>query len=212
MEARIRASLHGFAPRRPGAPVQLAPRYRMRRTREGSVAVRSRADDRHGPQRVGRGARAQRMGGAASSFGFLTAVAMALGLVVGFVLPSVGEVASDIPMFGIAETRHRPIVAGNGRHRHGFGGGPRLLRHRRGVYAGVVSVEPARPAHLSRRSRLSQATLASFLGTFIYCLAVLTRLGSAEEERLSARTSRSRWRSYWRSSRSRCSPRSLLTS
>lgn len=114
-----------------------------------------------------------------SSFGFLTGVAMALGLIVGFVLPSV-EVASDIPVFGIAEPDvGRSLLETVATATVSVAG----LAFSVTVVAFTLASSQLSPRVLRTfgADRLSQATLACFLGTFIYCLAVLTRLGSAEE-------------------------------
>ena len=100
-----------------------------------------------------------------SSFGFLTAVAMALGLVVGFVLPSV-EVASDIPMFGIAEPDiGRSLLETVATATVSVAG----LAFSVTVVAFTLASSQLSPRVLRtfRADRLSQATLACFLGTFI---------------------------------------------
>lgn len=114
-----------------------------------------------------------------SSFGFLTGVAMALGLIVGFVLPSV-DVLTDIPVFGFAEPEvARSLLQTVATATVSVAG----LAFSVTVVAFTLASSQLSPRVLRtfRADRLSQATLACFLGTFIYCLAVLTRLGSAEE-------------------------------
>lgn len=114
-----------------------------------------------------------------SSFGFLTGVAMAFGLIVGLTLPSI-DIALDIPVFGFAEPDvGRSLLETVATATVSVAG----LSFSVTVVAFTLASSQLSPRVLRtfRSDRLTQATLACFLGTFIYCLAVLTRLGSAEE-------------------------------
>ncbi|HEV2060914.1 MAG TPA: DUF2254 domain-containing protein [Solirubrobacteraceae bacterium] len=120
--------------------------------------------------------------GVRSSFGFLTGVAMALGLVLGFVLPSVDAALDlgDAPVFGFADPEvGRSLLETVATATVSVAG----LSFSVTVVAFTLASSQLSPRVLRtfRADRLSQATLACFLGTFIYCLAVLIRLGSADE-------------------------------
>lgn len=117
-----------------------------------------------------------------SSFGFLTGVAMALGLVLGFLLPSVDAALEldDAPVFGFADPDvGRSLLQTVATATVSVAG----LSFSVTVVAFTLASSQLSPRVLRtfRADRLSQATLACLLGTFIYCLAVLIRLGSAEE-------------------------------
>ncbi len=116
-----------------------------------------------------------------SSFGFLSGVAMALGLLVGFVLPSVDAALDvDLPVFALAESDvARSLLQTVATATVSVAG----LSFSVTVVAFTLASSQLSPRVLRsfRADRLSQATLACFLGTFIYCLAVLIRLGSTHE-------------------------------
>lgn len=117
-----------------------------------------------------------------SSFGFLSAVAMALGLAVGFVLPSIdASLDVDLPVFAFADPEvGRSLLQTVATATVSVAG----LSFSVTVVAFTLASSQLSPRVLRsfRADRLSQATLACFLGTFIYCLAVLIRLGSAHED------------------------------
>lgn len=115
-----------------------------------------------------------------SSFGFLSGVAMLLGLLLGFGLPALDAALDvDLPAFdfdsqdagrGLLETVATTTVAVAG------------LSFSVTVVAFTLAASQLSPRVLRtfRADRLSQATLALFLGTFIYCLTVLVRLGASD--------------------------------
>lgn len=114
------------------------------------------------------------------SFGFLAGAAMVAGLVAGFALPSIDAALDvDLPVFDFAgqevarsllETIATATVSVAG------------LSFSVTVVAFTLASSQLSPRVLRTFSadRLSQAMLASLLGTFVYCLAVLVRLGSAD--------------------------------
>lgn len=116
-----------------------------------------------------------------SSFGFPAAVAMVLGLGIGFAMPALDTALDvDVPVFEFAgqdaarsllETVATTTVAVAG------------LAFSVTVVAFTLAASQLSPRVLRtfRADRLSQLTLACFLGTFIYCLAVLVRLGSTPD-------------------------------
>lgn len=131
---------------------------------------------------AGRASLAERAGSARDafrrSFGLLAGVVMAIGLVAGFVLPSVdGALDIRIPAFAFTgEDAARSLLE-------------TVATATVSVAGLAFSVTVVASSQLSPRvlrtfsaDRLSQATLACFLGTFVYCLAVLVRLDSAADE------------------------------
>lgn len=116
-----------------------------------------------------------------ASFGFFPGVAMAAGLGLGFAVPAVDAwLAIDVPAFdfesedagrGLLETVATSTVAVAG------------VAFSVTVVAFTLASSQLSPRVLRtfRADRLSQATLALFLGTFIYCLTVLVRLGAADQ-------------------------------
>lgn len=115
-----------------------------------------------------------------ASFGFLSGVAMLAGVLVGFGLPALDDwLEVDLPVFAfdtqeaatsVLETIATVTVAVAG------------LSFSVTVVAFTLASSQLSPRVLRsfRGDRLSQATLAVFLGTFIYCLVVLVRLGIRE--------------------------------
>ncbi len=117
------------------------------------------------------------------SFGFLTGVAMLAGLVAGFALPSI-DAALDValPVFDFAgQDVARSLLQTVATATVSVAG----LSFSVTVVAFTLASSQLSPRVLRTFSadRLSQVTLACFLGTFIYCLAVLVRLGSAADGR-----------------------------
>lgn len=118
---------------------------------------------------------------ARTTFGFRTGVAMVVGLVAGFGLPAIDAALDiDLPVFDFAsqdvarsllETVATVTVSVAG------------LSFSVTVVAFTLASAQLSPRVLRTFSadRLSQTTLAWFLGTFIYCLAVLVRIGSAAD-------------------------------
>ncbi|HEX6228930.1 MAG TPA: DUF2254 domain-containing protein [Solirubrobacterales bacterium] len=119
-----------------------------------------------------------------TTFGFPAALAMFVGLVAGFGLPSVDEwLDVSIPLFvfstqdaarGMLETIATVTVAVAG------------ISFSVTVVAFTLSANQLSPLVLRsfRRDRISQLTLAAFLGTFIYSLAVMVRLGALGPDRV----------------------------
>ena len=116
-----------------------------------------------------------------ASFGMPAGLAMLAGLVLGFALPTLDDLLDvDIPTFsfagpdaatGLLETIATVTVSVAG------------LAFSVTIVAFTLTSSQLSPRVLRtfRSDRLSQAVLATFLGTFIYCLAVLVRLGAREE-------------------------------
>lgn len=116
------------------------------------------------------------------SFGFLAGSAMVAGLVVGFALPSLdAELDLDLPVFDFAgQPAARSLLQTVATATVSVAG----LSFSVTVVAFTLASSQLSPRVLRTFSadRLSQATLASFLGTFVYCLAVLVRLGSGDND------------------------------
>ncbi len=116
-----------------------------------------------------------------SSFGFLPGVAMLVGLVAGFGLPALDETLGiTIPALSfdgqdsarsVLETIATSVVSVAG------------LSFSVTVVAFTLASSQLSPRVLRsfRRDRLSQITLAALLGTFVYCLVVLVRLGVSDQ-------------------------------
>ncbi len=121
---------------------------------------------------------------ARATFGFPAAVAMALGLVAGLGLPELDDALDvQVPLFvfsgqnaarGMLETIATTTVAVAG------------IAISVTIVAFTLSANQLSPRVLRsfRRDLISQLTLAALLGTFIYCLAVLVRLGSLGPDRV----------------------------
>ncbi len=119
-----------------------------------------------------------------ATFGMPAALAMALGLVAGLAMPQLDRwLDLHVPLLGFAtleaargmlETIATVTVAVAG------------LSFSVTIVAFTLSSNQLSPRVLGsfRRDLISQLTLASFLGTFIYCLAVLARLGAVGGDRV----------------------------
>ena len=119
---------------------------------------------------------------ARSNFGFLAGVGMFLGVVAGFTLPTLDDALElDLPVLdfidrdvarGLLETVATATVSVTG------------LAFSVTIVAFTLASSQLSPRVLRTFSgdRLSQVTLACFLGTFAYCLAVLIRLGTGALE------------------------------
>ena len=130
--------------------------------------------------RPGRVRLSERWDAVRSSFGFLPGVAMLFGLVAGFGLPTLDkEFGVTIPALSfdgqdsarsVLETIATSVVAVAG------------LSFSVTVVAFTLASSQLSPRVLRsfRRDRLSQMTLAALLGTFVYCLVVLVRLGVSD--------------------------------
>jgi uncharacterized membrane protein len=113
-----------------------------------------------------------------ASFGSLSALALVLGLIAGVGMPEIdGWLRADVPLFdfstqeaarGMLETIATVMVSVAG------------IAFSVTIVAFTLSTNQLSPRVLRsfRRDLVSQVTLAAFLGTFVYCLAVLARLGS----------------------------------
>ena len=128
------------------------------------------------PERVSSAADALR-----SSFGFLSGVAMVAGLIAGFTLPLLdAALNADLPVFEFADRDAvRSLLQTVATTTVSVAG----LAFSVTVVAFTLASSQLSPRVLRtfRSDRISQATLAVFLGTFIYCLALLLRLGSAAD-------------------------------
>jgi uncharacterized membrane protein len=119
-----------------------------------------------------------------ATFGLPAALAMALGLVAGLAVPELDRwLGVHVPLFvfatpeaarGMLETVATATVAVAG------------LSFSVTIVAFTLSSNQLSPRVLRsfRRDLIGQLTLASFLGTFIYCLAVLARLGALGGDRV----------------------------
>lgn len=117
-----------------------------------------------------------------ASFGFPAGLAMVAGLVLGFGLPTIDAwLLIEIPTFafdtqeaatGLLETVATATVAVAG------------IAFSVTVVAFTLTSQQLSPRVLRsfRSDRLSQAVLALFLGTFIFCLVLLVRLGVRDNE------------------------------
>ncbi len=112
-----------------------------------------------------------------ASFGSLSALALVLGLIAGLGLPEVDSwLGAKVPLFDFStqeaarsmlETIATVMVSVAG------------IAFSVTIVAFTLSTNQLSPRVLRsfRRDLVSQLTLAAFLGTFVYCLAVLARLG-----------------------------------
>lgn len=119
-----------------------------------------------------------------ATFGFPAALAMALGLIAGLAIPELDRwLGVHVPLFvfatqeaarGMLETVATVTVAVAG------------LSFSVTIVAFTLSSNQLSPRVLRsfRRDLISQLTLAAFLGTFIYCLAALARLGALGADRV----------------------------
>ncbi|MGD9736115.1 MAG: DUF2254 domain-containing protein [Solirubrobacterales bacterium] len=113
-----------------------------------------------------------------ASFGALSALALALGLIAGLGLPEIdGWLQAKVPLFDFStqeaarsmlETIATVMVSVAG------------IAFSVTIVAFTLATNQLSPRVLRsfRRDLVSQLTLAAFLGTFVYCLALLARLGS----------------------------------
>lgn len=112
-----------------------------------------------------------------ASFGFPSGLAMVAGLALGLGLPEVdGALGIDLPVLSFeSQSSARSLLETIGTTTVAVAG----LAFSVTVVAFTLASSQLSPRVLRnfRRDRLSQITLALFLGTFIYCLALLVRLG-----------------------------------
>ncbi len=121
---------------------------------------------------------------ARATFGFPAGIAMGIGLLLGLGLPELDDwLDASVPLFvfstqdaarGMLETIATAAMAVAG------------ISISVTIVAFTLSANQLSPRVLRsfRRDLISQLTLAAFLGTFIYCLAVLVRLGSLGPDRV----------------------------
>jgi uncharacterized membrane protein len=113
-----------------------------------------------------------------ASFGSLSALAMGLGLVAGLGLPQVDSwLRADVPLFDFSsQEAARSMLETIATVTVSVAG----IAFSVTIVAFTLSTRQLSPRVLRsfRRDLVSQLTLAAFLGTFVYCLAVLARLGS----------------------------------
>lgn len=137
-------------------------------------------------------ARRERLAGARdafrSSFGAPAALAMVVGLVAGFAMPELDRAFDvELPLFDFdTQDAARSLlgtVAGAAVSVAGLTFSTTLV-----AFTLASSQLSPRVLRTFRRDGLGQATLAALLATFIYCLAVLIRLGSATDPASSAQT------------------------
>jgi uncharacterized membrane protein len=118
-----------------------------------------------------------------TSFGFPAAVAMLLGLVAGLGLPALDDgLGADVPLFDFAgQDAARSMLETIAMATVSVAG----IAFSITVVAFTLSASQLSPRVLRsfRRDLISQLTLAGFLGTFVYCVAALTRLGALDTER-----------------------------
>lgn len=115
-----------------------------------------------------------------SSFGFMSGVAMVAAVVVGIALPALDDVLDvRLPLFAFESSDSaRSLLQTVGTVTVSVAG----LAFSVTLVAFTLTASQLSPRVLRsfRRDRISQAALACFLGTFIYCLVVLVRLGGGE--------------------------------
>lgn len=116
-----------------------------------------------------------------TSFGFLTGVGMVLGLALGLGLPAVDEwLGIDLPVLSFeSQSSARSLLETIGTTTVAVAG----LSFSVTIVAFTLASSQLSPRVLRsfRSDRLSQATLGILLGTFIYCLTLLVRLGVSGE-------------------------------
>ncbi len=124
---------------------------------------------------------AERWDSLRTSFGFLPAVAMLAGLVAAIMVPVLDrELGIDIPALSFdAQDSARSVLATIATATVSVAG----LSFSVTVVAFTLASQQLSPRVLRsfRGDRLSQATLAALLGTFVYCLVLLVRLGVSAE-------------------------------
>ncbi|CAN5500571.1 DUF2254 domain-containing protein [soil metagenome] len=129
----------------------------------------------------GSGRSSQFIDGLRASFGFLPAVAMLIGLIAGLALPALDEALGiTLPVLSFdGQSSARSLLQTIATATVSVVG----LSFSVTVVAFTLASSQLSPRVLRsfRGDRLSQATLALLLGTFIYCLVVLVRLGISGE-------------------------------
>ncbi len=117
-----------------------------------------------------------------TTFGFPAALAMAVGLVAGLGLPAVDHsLQVQVPLFVFStQDAARSMLGTIATATVSVAG----ISFSVTVVAFTLSANQLSPRVLRsfRRDLIAQLTLASFLGTFVYCVAVLTRLGASRAE------------------------------
>lgn len=117
-----------------------------------------------------------------TSFGFLSGVAMLLGILLGVLLPMLDEsVGVVVPMLDFdSQSTARSLLETIATATTAVAG----LSFSVTVVALTLAAQQLSPRVLRsfRSDRLSQITLALFLGAFVYCLALLVRLGVSGSE------------------------------
>ena len=115
------------------------------------------------------------------SFGFLSAVMMVVGLVLGFGLPALDDLLEPrLPLLEFASLENaRGVLSSVATATVSVAG----LSFSVTLVAFTLTSQQLSPRVLRtfRTDRISQATLAGFLGTFVYALVVLVRLGGTSE-------------------------------
>nr|MBA2347683.1 DUF2254 domain-containing protein [Solirubrobacterales bacterium] len=121
-----------------------------------------------------------------ASFGFLSAVAMSVAVVLGFGLPALDDVLEPrLPLLEFAALDDaRGVLSSVATATVSVAG----LSFSVTLVAFTLTSSQLSPRVLRTFStdRISQLTLAGFLGTFVYALIVLVRLGSAAEGKVPA--------------------------
>jgi uncharacterized membrane protein len=117
-----------------------------------------------------------------TTFGLPAALAMAVGLVVGLGLPAVDHwLQIQVPLFVFStQDAARSMLEAVATATVSVAG----ISFSVTIVAFTLSANQLSPRVLRsfRRDVIAQLTLASFLGTFVYCLAVLARLGASRSE------------------------------
>lgn len=119
-----------------------------------------------------------------TTFGFPAAIAMGAGVVAGLGVPELDNwLAVEVPLFGFStQDAARGLLETVATATVSVAG----IAFSVTIVAFTLSANQLSPRVLRsfRRDLTAQLTLAAFLGTFIYCLAVLVRLGALGEGRL----------------------------
>ncbi len=124
---------------------------------------------------------ARALDGLRASFGFLSAVTMVVALVLGFGLPALDDLLEPrLPLLDFASLENaRGVLSSVATATVSVAG----LSFSVTLVAFTLTSQQLSPRVLRtfRTDRISQATLAGFLGTFVYVLVVLVRLGGTSE-------------------------------
>lgn len=119
-----------------------------------------------------------------TTFGFPAALAMAAGVIAGLGIPELDDwLEPEVPLFGFStQDAARGLLETVATATVSVAG----IAFSVTIVAFTLSANQLSPRVLRsfRRDLTAQLTLAAFLGTFIYCLAVLVRLGALGEGRL----------------------------